>query len=82
MMKKNPSLIVEVQGHTDSTGDKTYNQKLSEKRADAVAEYIIKHGISPERISSRGYGETKPVASNETKEGMQKNIRTEFYFKS
>ncbi|HQL42379.1 MAG TPA: OmpA family protein [Spirochaetota bacterium] len=82
MMKKNPSLIVEVQGHTDSTGDKTYNQKLSEKRADAVAEYIIKHGISPERISSRGYGETKPVASNETKEGRQKNRRTEFYFKS
>lgn len=82
MMKANPQLKVEVWGHTDSTGDDTYNQKLSEKRADAVCDYIIKHGISPERISSKGFGETKPIASNETKEGRQRNRRTEFYFKS
>ncbi|NMB65004.1 MAG: OmpA family protein, partial [Spirochaetes bacterium] len=68
--------------HTDSIGDDTYNQKLSEKRADAVCDYIIKHGISPERISAKGFGETKPIASNDTKEGRQKNRRTEFYFKS
>ncbi|MCX8122668.1 MAG: PQQ-binding-like beta-propeller repeat protein [Spirochaetes bacterium] len=82
MMKVNPHLKVEVWGHTDSIGDDLYNQKLSEKRADAVCEYIIKHGISPERISAKGFGETKPIASNDTKEGRQKNRRTEFYFKS
>lgn len=82
MMKANPHLKVEVWGHTDSIGDNAYNQKLSEKRADAVCDYIIKHGISPERISSKGFGETKPIASNETKEGRQNNRRTEFYFKT
>lgn len=82
MMKANPHLKVEVWGHTDSIGDDAYNQKLSEKRADAVCEYIIKHGVSPERISGKGFGETKPIASNDTKEGRQKNRRTEFYFKS
>ncbi|MEW6526767.1 MAG: PQQ-binding-like beta-propeller repeat protein [Spirochaetota bacterium] len=82
MMKANPHLKVEVWGHTDSIGDDTYNQKLSEKRADAVCDYIIKHGISPERISAKGFGESKPIAPNDTKEGRQKNRRTEFYFKS
>jgi outer membrane protein OmpA-like peptidoglycan-associated protein/outer membrane protein assembly factor BamB len=80
IMKANPAMKIEVRGHTDSTGEKAYNQKLSERRADAVAEYMIKNGISPERIRSAGLGETRPIASNETPEGRKKNRRTEFYF--
>jgi outer membrane protein OmpA-like peptidoglycan-associated protein len=72
---------VEVRGHTDSTGDEAHNLKLSERRADAVVEYMIKNGISPEQISARGFGETRPVDSNDTAEGRARNRRTEFVFK-
>jgi outer membrane protein OmpA-like peptidoglycan-associated protein/outer membrane protein assembly factor BamB len=82
IMKENSDLRIEVSGHTDSVGDKVYNQKLSERRADAVIEYMIKNGISPERLNSIGFGETKPVASNATEEGRSKNRRTEFFIKS
>ncbi len=81
VMKENPNLKVEVRGYTDSTGDEDHNQKLSEKRADAVIEYMIKNGISPERLDSKGFGEKNPIASNDTEEGRRKNRRTEFYFK-
>jgi outer membrane protein OmpA-like peptidoglycan-associated protein len=80
IMKGDPSLRVEVRGHTDSTGDSGYNQKLSERRADAVAEYMIKNGISPERLRSTGFGETRPLSSNDTAEGRGRNRRTEFFF--
>ncbi len=80
LMKATPDLKVEVRGHTDSTGEKAYNQKLSERRADAVAEYMIKNGISPERIRSTGFGADRPIAPNTTLEGRKKNRRTEFYF--
>jgi outer membrane protein OmpA-like peptidoglycan-associated protein/outer membrane protein assembly factor BamB len=80
IMNDNIKLKVEVRGHTDSTGDKDYNQKLSERRADAVIEYMIKNGISPERVRSVGFGQTRPIASNKTKEGRRKNRRTEFFF--
>ena len=78
-MKRNTGIKREVRGHTDSTGGKEYNQKLSERRADAVSEYMIKQGISPERLSSVGFGENKPVADNRTPEGRKKNRRTEFF---
>ncbi len=81
IMRQKPELKVEIRGHTDSTGEKDYNQKLSERRADAVAEYMIKNGISPERLNSVGFGETKPIASNKTEEGRSKNRRTEFFFR-
>ncbi|MFH0974244.1 MAG: PQQ-binding-like beta-propeller repeat protein [Spirochaetota bacterium] len=81
VMKDKPDMRVEIRGHTDSTGEAAYNQKLSEKRADAVVEYMIKNGISPERLSSAGFGKTKPVASNATEEGRSKNRRTEFFIK-
>lgn len=81
IMVKNPGLKLEIRGHTDSKGNDKYNQKLSERRADAVSEFMIKNGISPERLRSIGFGETKPVASNDTEEGRQKNRRTEFIFK-
>ncbi|MCU0821833.1 MAG: PQQ-binding-like beta-propeller repeat protein [Spirochaetes bacterium] len=77
-MKQNPGMKVEIRGHTDSTGEEAYNQKLSERRADSVVEYMIKNGISPERLTSVGFGEIKPIASNETEEGRAKNRRTEF----
>jgi len=77
-LKRNPRIKLEIQGHTDNIGTKEYNQKLSEKRADAVMEYLIKNGISPERLRTRGFGETKPLASNNTEEGRSKNRRTEF----
>ncbi len=78
-MKRNPSIKLEVRGHTDSSGGKEYNQKLSERRADAVTEYMIKQGISPERLKSTGFGEEKPIADNKTSEGRRKNRRTEFF---
>ena len=63
----------------DSTGEKAHNQRLSERRADAVVEYMIKNGISPERLAAVGFGAEKPIASNAEEEGRKKNRRTEFY---
>lgn len=77
-LKRNPRISLEVQGHTDSIGDETYNRKLSERRADAVKNYLIKNGISPERLTSKGYGMDKPIAPNTTEDGRSKNRRTEF----
>ena len=76
-MKATPVLMVEIQGHTDSKGSDVYNQKLSEKKAKAVAAALVKLGVESERITSKGYGETKPVASNETVEGRAENRRIE-----
>ncbi len=78
-MKRSPSIKLEVRGHTDSSGGKKYNQRLSERRADSVTEYMIKQGISPERLKSVGMGELKPVAKNSTSAGRRKNRRTEFF---
>ena len=64
--------------HIDSRGSDEYNIKLSENRAKSVMDYIISKGISPTRITSHGYGETRPVASNDTDEGRQLNRRVEF----
>lgn len=80
IMRENSGLKIEVRGHTDSTGPDEHNQKLSERRADCVIEYMIKNGISPERLRSVGLGETKPIATNATAEGRKLNRRTEFYF--
>lgn len=66
----------EIAGHTDSTASNAYNQKLSERRANSVKDYIIKNfGIAPDRIKSKGYGEEKPIATNKTIEGRAKNRR-------
>lgn len=77
IMKKNPGLKVEVQGHTDNRGDEKYNQKLSENRARSVMEYIKKEGIEQHRLSFVGYGFSKPAASNSTAEGRAQNRRVE-----
>lgn len=76
-MEQNPEKTAVINGHTDSTGSAAYNQKLSEKRAVSVKNEIVKQGISSERLEAKGYGEEKPIASNKTREGRQKNRRVE-----
>jgi outer membrane protein OmpA-like peptidoglycan-associated protein len=68
---------VRIAGHTDSTGSDAYNQQLSERRAQAVASYLEGRGVAASRISTVGYGETQPVASNDTADGRQQNRRVE-----
>ena len=77
LMKDNSSLKIEISGHTDSKGPKDYNLGLSENRAKAVVDYLVKEGIKVSRLSFKGYGETQPVATNDTEEGRQLNRRTE-----
>lgn len=72
-----PDLKVEVEGHTDNIGGDNYNQMLSEQRAASVRSFLIEHGIEADAITSRGYGETRPKAGNETAAGRQQNRRVE-----
>jgi outer membrane protein OmpA-like peptidoglycan-associated protein len=69
--------IVNVTGHTDSTGAESYNQALSEKRARNVAQYLISQGVNPTRVAAEGMGESQPIASNQTTQGRQANRRVE-----
>lgn len=69
---------VSIEGHTDSEGADAYNMKLSEGRAKAVMDYLVAHGIEASRLTSKGFGETKPIASNDTDEGKEQNRRVEF----
>jgi len=73
---------IEVGGHTDSVGDDTNNMRLSQSRAQSVVDYLSSKGVNASNISSKGYGETKPVETNDTDEGRQKNRRTEITLKS
>ena len=77
MLKQDPDMEVEIQGHTDSIGTAAYNQGLSERRAKAVVDYLVSHGIASYRLAAKGYGLTQPLASNETKEGRAKNRRVQ-----
>jgi len=77
LLEKNPGLQVEVQGHTDNVGDDAYNQKLSEARAGAVVTWLTGHGIASKRLSSKGYGRSRPVADNGSDEGRARNRRVE-----
>ena len=72
-----PDLALQIEGHTDSVGDEGYNQKLSEKRAAAVSDFLLSQGVKPGSISSKGLGESTPVASNENAAGRQQNRRVE-----
>ncbi len=76
-MRDQPQWRIEISGHTDATGRETYNQQLSEQRAQSVAAYLVERGIDAGRIETVGYGSQKPVATNETAEGRQQNRRTE-----
>ena len=74
----NPTIHIEVSGHTDNVGNDQSNQTLSENRAKAVYDFLIANGIKTDRLVYKGYGETQPVAGNDTDEGRSKNRRTEF----
>lgn len=73
-----PTLKIEISGHTDAKGAADYNQKLSQNRAKAVVDYLVKAGIAADRLTFAGYGKDQPIATNETDEGRQLNRRTEF----
>jgi outer membrane protein OmpA-like peptidoglycan-associated protein len=77
-MNKNESMTILIKGHTSSEGGSEYNLKLSEQRAKAVMLYAVSRGIKADRLSHKGFGETQPIANNETEEGKSKNRRVEF----
>jgi OOP family OmpA-OmpF porin len=80
-LKLNPNLTITIEGHTDNVGNDDYNQKLSEKRANSIRQYLIdKFGIDGSRLTAVGYGKSKPVASNDTEEGRQINRRVQAVF--
>ncbi len=78
--QNNPQLTAEIYGHADSTGEVKYNQKLSERRAQAVVNYLVEKGIDPKRLTAKGFGESQPAAPNTTGEGRQKNRRVELNY--
>lgn len=78
LLSANPDKKIEIGGHTDNVGSDEANLTLSQNRAKSVVDYLVKKGIDPARLSSKGYGETAPVATNDTEEGRAKNRRTEF----
>jgi len=73
-----PDLHVEIGGHASSEGDDDYNMALSQDRVLTVRDYLIDKGVDPDRLTARGYGETRPIADNNTEEGRRANRRVEF----
>jgi OOP family OmpA-OmpF porin len=73
-----PNVNIEIAGHTDSDGEGGFNQTLSEKRAQAVTDFLVKAGLPANRFTAIGYGSTQPVASNDTDEGKAQNRRIDF----
>ncbi|MDF1671944.1 MAG: OmpA family protein [Vicingaceae bacterium] len=82
LLNDNPSITIELSGHTDNVGSDADNLTLSQNRADAVVEYLTQNGIKANRLTAKGYGETKPVATNDTEEGKQLNRRVSFTVKN
>lgn len=78
VLKEYPDTNIEVQGHTDSKGSDQYNQGLSERRARAVSAYLRNAGVSDSRLTTKGYGETAPLASNDSDDGRSQNRRVTF----
>jgi len=77
VLKENLNIKIHLKGHTDSDGDDENNFILSQKRAECVANYLTKNGVDKGRITFEGYGESRPITENETKEGKQANRRVE-----
>ena len=78
ILKEYPDTDIEIQGHTDSKGSDSYNLNLSERRAQSVATYLRGRGIASSRIGTKGFGETAPIASNDTEDGRAQNRRVDF----
>jgi OOP family OmpA-OmpF porin len=76
-MKHRETIRIEIAGHTDNVGKDADNLKLSQQRAEAIRNYVLKKGIQPARVIAKGYGAALPIADNSTEEGRQKNRRTE-----
>ncbi|RJP73542.1 MAG: OmpA family protein [Candidatus Abyssobacteria bacterium SURF_17] len=81
VLKRYPEFIVIVEGHTDSRGEESYNQWLSERRSRIVADVFVGAGLDPTRIQVVGYGESRPLTTNRTSEGRQQNRRVELHIK-
>lgn len=79
VIKAKPTIKVRIEGHTDDKGNDKYNKKLSESRAKAVREFLIKEGVAPDRMIAIGYGEEKPLVPNDSEEGREQNRRVEFF---
>ena len=77
ILKQYPETVILIEGHTDSVGTEAYNLDLSNRRANAVKNILVQNGVSSTRLEAIGYGESKPIASNETADGRQKNRRVE-----
>ena len=77
-LKRNPQMSVLIEGHTDNSGPEDYNMGLSVRRAQAVKDYIVSQGVAKERLSVKGFGESQPLVTNDTKEGRAQNRRVEF----
>ena len=77
LMKANPKYNLAIDGHTDNTGGTELNHTLSHKRADAVKAYLVSKGINESRMTTKGFGETQPIKSNDTPEGRTANRRVE-----
>ena len=78
LLNQYPRIQIKIQGHTDDVGTHQRNQELSEKRAQSVVDYLIKKGIASKRLQAEGFGETRPIDTNQTKKGRQKNRRVAF----
>ena len=76
---KNKQYVVEIQGHTDSTGTASFNDPLSQRRADSVVEFLVGEGVSADRLTAKGYGASDPIDSNDTADGRAKNRRVDFH---
>ena len=82
IMKENPNFKIEIDGHTDSTGIKDFNMKLSLMRADTIKYWLVMNGISEDRITTKGFGDTRPIADNKSPDGRRKNRRVEIIIKN
>lgn len=78
LLTESPELKIQINGHTDNAGDDALNQTLSEARAKSVQDYLITKNVAPERLRFKGFGESKPLESNDKAEGRARNRRTEF----